>query len=611
MAEVLGAVASGVAVADLAGKLIYGLMTLKGLWDQVKDVPNTVECLMAEIEILLPLVQRNSFEGCEVAKSYALNAIGQLVTLVSDLSNDIGSARGFRKHLAKVHVALKADVISRYEKRLQSAVRLLMMAQQCYAISLQETQADSVVEKLLDKVNSNKSTSSSSLIDVNSLLSIPVDARADPPSTISKARSHVAFSIPFSGYQFHLQRSYCGWQFNLRPYTVFPSDYEWKPLRLIAAGSDEELFRLFDTGEASPFDRSPTGKTYLFYAFNSPNPSILQRLLEIGVDQGEQDDKGYTFSKSILAAPQEYHKANSLRHYLFSIDQGFDNQVTWYLQKSMSSDYDLYKFYIDTEFRRKRVTKEDVFRDCEVVRGFDWVNTSQVRYVLQVAEKCTSAPPFEPDPTCYYFLFARVIGALSIRWSQVQDPLPWSTPAPGTHEEWRQLVHDVLPVQFAIHWIRKGKYFGHHYYPWDSPVCTFILSGSRWHDIDITFRKHLKHITKAIQFWAAVVHESGACLAEYGEREMEAYENYRLYCARLDPNVSGMLSREQNQRKQRDYYLFCQRRWTDVCAMKTGPLPEDWGFEWKPQVEKFVGDFFEIVEDPQWNRHVPGAWREI
>ncbi|KAK8862805.1 ankyrin repeat-containing protein [Apiospora arundinis] len=56
MAEVLGAVASGIALAEVAWKAGGAVSKLKRLWNETKNVPETIADLMIQIECLDPAI---------------------------------------------------------------------------------------------------------------------------------------------------------------------------------------------------------------------------------------------------------------------------------------------------------------------------------------------------------------------------------------------------------------------------------------------------------------------------------------------------------------------------------------------------------------------------
>ncbi|KAK0109191.1 hypothetical protein ONS96_003014 [Cadophora gregata f. sp. sojae] len=52
MAEVLGVVASGIAVTQLAGQVAKSVIKLKECWDQVQEAPADIKYLLREIDSL-------------------------------------------------------------------------------------------------------------------------------------------------------------------------------------------------------------------------------------------------------------------------------------------------------------------------------------------------------------------------------------------------------------------------------------------------------------------------------------------------------------------------------------------------------------------------------
>ncbi|KAF3004682.1 hypothetical protein E8E14_003649 [Neopestalotiopsis sp. 37M] len=56
MAEIVGLVASSIAIVETASKIAGAVFTLKKLWDEIQDVPDTIRKLMTEIEVLEPIL---------------------------------------------------------------------------------------------------------------------------------------------------------------------------------------------------------------------------------------------------------------------------------------------------------------------------------------------------------------------------------------------------------------------------------------------------------------------------------------------------------------------------------------------------------------------------
>ncbi|KAI0137028.1 hypothetical protein BJ170DRAFT_40313 [Xylariales sp. AK1849] len=161
MAEVIGVVASGIAVVQLAAGVSQALVKLKSLWDEIKDVPEGIEYLMEEIEVLqLALgdietdVHRQEtiahsgsgppFPSIQPILRYCQSAEHSLSELVYALNTQIKSSRTLQRGIGKVRVVLKKDILQGYERRLQRAISLLTLANQEYMKDLMSRQLSAV-----------------------------------------------------------------------------------------------------------------------------------------------------------------------------------------------------------------------------------------------------------------------------------------------------------------------------------------------------------------------------------------------------------------------------------------------------------------------------------
>lgn len=143
MAEALSAVASGIAITQLTLDIGRSIVKLKSLWEEFKEVPETVQFMIEELSLLqLTLKETEKDLGKETAAAYipALEPVtrhcqsvgNSLSQLASDFKCQIAATRSPKRGLGKLRVTLKKDVIQRHEHRLQSAIRLLSLANQEY-----------------------------------------------------------------------------------------------------------------------------------------------------------------------------------------------------------------------------------------------------------------------------------------------------------------------------------------------------------------------------------------------------------------------------------------------------------------------------------------------
>ncbi len=150
MAEVIavvGAAASFVTLAELGFKVAR----LKGLWDEVQDVPDIIKSNMEEIETLRSVVSEiggeltatdTSASGHPLSPSSSTvriceQALCELDTLVSELSQHLKTSRRVRGEVGKLKIVLKKSIMKAAQQKLDRALNLLRMASMKHMMSVQ------------------------------------------------------------------------------------------------------------------------------------------------------------------------------------------------------------------------------------------------------------------------------------------------------------------------------------------------------------------------------------------------------------------------------------------------------------------------------------------
>lgn len=154
MAELLGTIASSIAVGEVALRVGGTLFKLRELWQEVQKVPDTIQELLQEIEAYGPLLDGvetgfdlsdtleignrplatfNTAHG-RAAAALCREPLQRLQQLVEDLHKEVSSARRLNRSYSKVKVILRKNDLRRFQERLEKAVRLLNMAQQSYLV---------------------------------------------------------------------------------------------------------------------------------------------------------------------------------------------------------------------------------------------------------------------------------------------------------------------------------------------------------------------------------------------------------------------------------------------------------------------------------------------
>ncbi|KAI9647884.1 hypothetical protein NHQ30_004272 [Ciborinia camelliae] len=141
MAEVLGAVASGISVAQLAGNLASSVIKLKNYWDQIQDAPDDIAFLARELDnqqfILRSILEsqlkltssgRPSNSFLERTLQLCQDSSDELNELVNALAQDINSNSRWKKKLGATKVVLKNDQLKKLKRRMKNATRLMNLA---------------------------------------------------------------------------------------------------------------------------------------------------------------------------------------------------------------------------------------------------------------------------------------------------------------------------------------------------------------------------------------------------------------------------------------------------------------------------------------------------
>ncbi|KAF5711531.1 hypothetical protein FMUND_8926 [Fusarium mundagurra] len=160
MAEILGLASSIITIVEVAGKLGTNTIRLKRLWDEVQDVPASIQRCIEQLEILAPAIEemdhefektRNMVQNDSAAKrslEYSRKAVETLDTLVRDMETQISAAKTSRRLVAQLKVRIKRDVIEDHQHRLTSALQLLSLSQQTYLIALSRAQPEIIISEI-------------------------------------------------------------------------------------------------------------------------------------------------------------------------------------------------------------------------------------------------------------------------------------------------------------------------------------------------------------------------------------------------------------------------------------------------------------------------------
>ncbi|KAM3520101.1 hypothetical protein MY4038_009551 [Beauveria bassiana] len=156
MAEIVGVVAAGIEFGEVVIKISSHVFTLKHMWKEFKEMPDSIKQLVGDIELLGSVLQEmeadmtsSTADGivwCGGVGSLIVeacrSALNTLSLSVNDVSQEMRATSGIKAALRKGKMVLNKEFWAKTERRLQNVVGRLQIAQHWWLIALSKRQFD-------------------------------------------------------------------------------------------------------------------------------------------------------------------------------------------------------------------------------------------------------------------------------------------------------------------------------------------------------------------------------------------------------------------------------------------------------------------------------------
>ncbi|KAF5525655.1 hypothetical protein CGCA056_v003372 [Colletotrichum aenigma] len=327
MAEVLGVVSSAIAVAELAGKFGLSVMKLKQLWDEIQDIPEEMNRIMRQLEILKPVlagmeadfvqqqrhkVYSNSATNLNASIEYCRDAFNDLESLAEDLQARISTAKRSRRNITKLKVSFKKEDIRKAFMKSQPVVQLVQDPEP----SSLDTVVDDAHEVQTDTSHSDRlETIRPTRYEVGpkplpwqkpSFFGGFTYKQSQNPfyanSTVHQLRLQLPTWVSQRVFDLQTYRANVGWQICLEPWIKRGSIYG-KIFNDVRYGKLLDVEKALAAGEISLFDRDRSGGTLLHIAAYGGKLDTFKALLSWGLSPEETDDRGQTAAQHIYGTP--------------------------------------------------------------------------------------------------------------------------------------------------------------------------------------------------------------------------------------------------------------------------------------------------------------------
>ncbi|KAH8819424.1 hypothetical protein F5884DRAFT_848747 [Xylogone sp. PMI_703] len=365
MAEIVGVVASGIAIGQVIASITASLIKLKQLWGEIRDVPDDLMNLVNEIEVICLILAES--EDQEQLSPYAAssrsfgmalqltnNAAQELKSLVADLQTRIIQSKRWRNKIAVTKAILERDQINRLQSRLNSCIRLLTLAQNCKITTILNQQPDFLLTWLTEMAQVNNDTNTSK--DTN--LSAPQpDHGKDCIRRVDTSKDKRIYQIKFRIFQqqWHLysRRSRAGWDFGFRIFTLIFREDNIPLVRAIQDDNTQVLQEMLRSGKLSPLT-----------AINIGGERYLS-LLGISVAWGSPEVARLLFNEGARVVEETLNSSSSLV-WLFSAASQSLGCLPWiknYSEVDTPGSEERLDSLLDTLLRDPELGIEDSIKD--------------------------------------------------------------------------------------------------------------------------------------------------------------------------------------------------------------------------------------------------------
>ncbi|KAF5692281.1 cholin permease [Fusarium circinatum] len=545
MAEILGLASSIITIVEVAGKLGTNTIRLKRLWDEVQDVPASIQRCIEQLEILAPAIEeidhefektRNMIKNDSAAKrslEYSRKAVETLDTLVRDMETQISAAKTSRRLVAQLKVRIKRDVVEDHQHRLTSALQLLSLSQQTYLIALSRAQPEIIISEIRSWQDSEhqKRLSVSTEEDKQSM-------QSEEPEAVQAGASQNYSKFPVS-----------------RELNIWSAKRPLPQRRPGLLGSF--AFRSYEVAESSSIHYVPDKAR--FFQARIQMPWFIQRSWDLSVLKAST---GWTLQLN----PRNMRPRNT--KIFHAVENGLVEQIIELLKNKEASIYD-----VDPD-GDSLLHMAIHFRQIECVKALIrmGMRTSDIRTEYMCVRLLIW---FWSEPeTSSSFELGRI----------------WKAEMASMQEELSENIHFQ-----ATFWIDPNLYtllsspgsvrqvIPSFYWTFLSPAVSLEL-----------LRNGLAVPADFPPLWLEDLGAASINLEEYMGLEV-------LYSRQCHRDAMARVSKATIRPGVR-FPEFGP----SLLILSVGPHPDDWSFSWDPCVEELSGEFWATLEDV--GRKVPGAW---
>ncbi|KAJ4169308.1 hypothetical protein NW754_016342 [Fusarium falciforme] len=678
--------ASIIAFVQITTEIAKCVIKTKKLWDQAQELPEDIQALILRLQCHQPIFDamqqqlQHDDSLCSVQNDSLVRtnldccqmSLKTLQSTADDLISQLNAKKGLKRKLAAVKLALGKDGLDRLKNRLSESIELLKLSIMAWDMAVAKRTRDLMFSRATTEIHTRyqvaqpttqlaieakdgskqKQKQDGAAAKKNQTTSLAPNesklVRTYSPSKLG--RFALAYTTATGAWQAYIQwpswlsqsvceiqssPTLCGWTYNYRMYNIVSPKSEI--IQKIRIGDKAGVLELFNSRQASPFDKDQNGQSLLFHAANSKNFELCQLFLSLGlkdallerVGESGQGALGPPVFKPNRDHPEaDWMKIVELFHSY--MDEPESSMLLRLFDYQRECDYgDEYVNIFRQRFLPKFYTGPLRYR-LEAFRLASFHSQSPETLLGLLAEN-RQVTSFDVSRSSHekVSLVHSVALALGIRFADEVLPFKrgWAMWTLACYSEgWSLLAKQVTVVASSedLHSIESVQ-------PWDvysvpvwkgTPLVSVIGGALCYMSPDISFFHWDKVFQESIRQWVLDLQESGVDLAIYGQREAttlkeqmrgaldaDAIESSRHSIRDSLPTAAVSLAFKRGQRADRSKWN--KNHWVPIrlLELKTGPTPSDWRIIWAPEFEWMACQFWEMIEKE--DIVMPGSWVDV
>ncbi|KAL4730142.1 hypothetical protein ACLX1H_002173 [Fusarium chlamydosporum] len=357
------AAASVIAFVQITTDIVKCMVKVKQIWDQSKDLPKEIRDLIGRVQHYKRIFENMHDQLCSNTDGFfclksndslildSLKILNQaheaLESFVSDLGSQLERKKGFKRKLLAIRMVMGRDTIERLKSGLSDALELLDESERAYRLAFARRAPDYIVQRLTTELSARFTTAQltmqSTAVDLHQAqcdeksidekhstrtqLTQATTGGPERPKTFAPSmtgRFSLSYVTNTGAWQAYLQlpkwisqsvvelqSNPTSWSANysFRVYNVVSFDSDI--VQCVRKGDKKGVVELFNSRQASPYDKDQYGSSLLYHAVYTGNYEMCRFLLNEGLQGSLEENVGKDKESPLSALVYQSEKKHS------------------------------------------------------------------------------------------------------------------------------------------------------------------------------------------------------------------------------------------------------------------------------------------------------------